>query len=401
MKKKKVVYCEISFLQKFLNSRPMLETNDESMRLLDAWMSFYNFICKAEIILDVTAGEFKSLTIKNEWLYRLWKKSTDNQCGLEFKKNDFPDISSLSSGVSETELNAVYLTTKADEVCEKKSKELGVFIFNTEIAKRCNHLFCDSGNAFPNDNAKDWSFIKGLTGSSVKPPINVSNSMLVIDNYVLSDDKDIDFKKKFEYNLKPIFQCILPEELANGLIYDITFFVSARNETSHLYDTHYNFLKTEIQRIRRELRFRLSIFIGKDSDKFHDRSIVTNNVMINSGHGFGILKSGGKTNSPTSVNIVFPFFQTKIAWCDDSYQNIMQTAKKITGRLHEPFNNCWGEHQEENRLISFYNPPKRDTNKSVQITLFDIGEELSRHNGRLIGKMDLSMIKGYKSRGLR
>ena len=401
MIKKKVVYCEMTFLQEFLNSCPLLCINDESMRLLDAWMSFYNFICKADLVLDVSVSEFKSLTTSNEWLFKLWKKSTDNQCGLDFKKDGFPDVSSLSSEVSGTVLNAVFLTTKEEEICEKKSKDLGIFVFNTEMAKRCNHLFCDSGTAFPNDNAKDWSFIRGLTGSNVKPPISVSNSMLIIDNYVLCDDKDVDYQRKFEYNLKPILQNILPERLANGLSYDITFFVNARNEGSHIYDTHYKFLEKEIRRIRRELKFRLSIFIGKDSDKFHDRSIVTNNFMINSGYGFGILRSGGKTNSPTSINIVFPFFQTKIAWCDDSYLNIMQTAKKITERLHEPYVNCWGEHQEENRLISFYNPPKRNTNNTVQMTIFDVGEEQLHRNGRMIGKVDLSMIQDNKPRRFR
>ena len=45
---KKVVYCEMAFLQEFLNSYPMLEPNDESLRLVDAWMSFYQFFCKSD-----------------------------------------------------------------------------------------------------------------------------------------------------------------------------------------------------------------------------------------------------------------------------------------------------------------------------------------------------------------
>ena len=79
----------------------------------------------------------------------------------------------------------------------------------------------------------------------------------------------------------------------------------------------------------------------------------------------------------------------------------MQVAKKITDRLHEPNINCWGDHQRENRLITFYNPTKSDTNKTIQITLFDMDREHSHRNGRIIGKVDLSKIVDYRARGHR
>ena len=394
---KKVVYCEMAFLQEFLNSYPMLEPNDESLRLVDAWMSFYQFFCKSDVILDISASEFKSKVGSNEWLFRLWKKSTDNECGLEFGKDYFPDISSIDGGEADSKtLNSVFLTTKEDEVCYKKSNELGIFIFNPKMAMHCNHLFCDSGTAFPDDRARDWNFLKGLTGPYTTPPINISNSMLIIDNYLLYDDKDIDYQQKMDYNLKPILKNLLPMKLAGNEIYDISVFVGARSEDNNkkdLFCAQYNYLRTLIQQIRKELKFRLSVFIAKDSDKFHDRSIITNNVLINSGHGFGILRSGGKTNSPTSVNIVFPFFQTKIAWCDRSYLNVLQTAKKIISRLHEPSINCWGDENEENRLISYYNPSKTGL---IQSVMFKAEDDTSHQNGRIIGKIDLSSIKDYR-----
>ncbi len=394
MIKKKVVYCEMDFLQEFLNSYPLFEPNDESLRLVDAWMSFYQFFCKADIVLNISASEFKSLTNNSDWLRRIWKKSIDNQCGLEFEKDSFPDISLINGENADNKvLNAVFLTTKKDEICNEKAKELGVFVFNPEMAKHCNHLFCDSGTAFPDEKAKDWNFMRGLTGPKVRPPLNISNSMLVIDNYLLCDDADVDFQKKIDYNLKPIFQNLLPLRLAEDETYDISFFVGARSESSHLYDAQYNYLHTMIQKLRKDLKFSLNIFIGKQ-DKFHDRSIVTNNVLINSGHGFGVLRKDGETNTPTSVNIVFPFFQTKIAWCDNTYLNIIQTAKKIVDRLHQPNINCWGEYEKVNKLISYYNPPK---NVSSQPVFFSIGGDDAEHrNGRFIGKIDLSQIKDYR-----
>ena len=395
MSKKKIVYCEMEFLQEFLNSYPLLEPNDESLRLVDAWMSFYQFFCKADIFLNISASEFISFTHNNDWLKRLWKKSTDNQCGLEFEKDSFPDISLLNGYNADNKaLNAVFLTTKEDEICNEKAKELGIFVFNPEMAKHCNHLFCDNGTAFPDEKAKDWNFMKGLIGTNVRPPINISNSMLIIDNYLLCDDTDIDYQKKLDYNLKPILQNLLPAQVAEGLVYDITFFVGARSERKNLYDAQYNYLHTMIQRLRKDLNFRLNIFIGKQ-DKFHDRSIITNNVLINSGHGFGILRKNGETNTPTSVNIVFPFFQTKIAWCDNTYLNIIQTAKKIVDRLHQPNVTYWGEDEKDNKLISFYNPPKKESVQPVFISI-SIGDDDEHRNGRIIGKIDLSQIKDYR-----
>ena len=404
MTTKKVVYCEMEFLQAYLSSQPVLEANDESLKLIDAWMSFYQFFCKADIVLNISVSEFKTLVNTNQWLFRLWKKSTENQCGLEFEKDNFPDISSIQgSNASQKELNAVFLTTKDSQECEEISRKFGVFVFNPEMAKSCNHLFCDNGTAFPDENAKDWTFIKGLTGFNVKPPINISNSMIIIDNYLLFDDENFDYQKKLNCNLKPILQNLLPEKLADDLIYDITFIVVSRSDESHLYDAQYNYLNTLIQNLRKDLKFSLSIILGQESKLnekkkkkflFHDRSIVTNNVLINSGHGFGILKKDGSTNTPTSISIVFPFFQTKIAWCDNSYLNIMKTSKVVINRYLQPNINFWGDNEKENRLISFYNPSNSKQNSNTVSDLFGSVDESSHQNGRSLGKIDLPK-KGY------
>ncbi len=367
--KKKHVFCEFEFLNEFLSSCPRLEPNKESMDLVEAWISFYNFLLKAHIILNISATELGSMINKeseskihtDSWL-QLWKSSTDGRADLEFKDYfvDFNSIDVLNDEV----LNAVFLTMKDDSICIKKSKELGVYIFNLNLALHCNHLFCDNGHAFPCEEAKNWDFIKGLNGANCKPSIAINNSMLIIDNYLLCDDKDengkitFDYKSKLEQNLKPILQNILPIKMTKGVVYDIKFFVSAGKKKNKSYYEQYQTLQSLIKGIRNKLYFKLSIFIGQ-KDKFHDRSIVTNNTLINSGHGFGILKDE-KTNTPTSINIVFPFFQTKLKWCDDSYLNIMHTAKDILDRLHEPNINCWGDHQQENTIISYYNKEEFD-----------------------------------------
>ena len=77
----------------------------------------------------------------------------------------------------------------------------------------------------------------------------------------------------------------------------------------------------------------------------------------------------------------------------------MRTAKKIVSHLHEPNNNCWGDHQYENRLISYYNPlPNKTVEEVIQIKPIDLS---SHQNGRILGKIDLSKINEYGRRNHR
>ena len=117
--------------------------------------------------------------------------------------------------------------------------------------------------------------------------------------------------------------------------------------------------------------------------------------MINSGYGFGILRRGGTVGKPTSINMVFPFFQSKIAWCDDAYLNIMHVAKKITSRLHEKGINCWGSDDEENKIIKYYNPTKQRESVQPKIVMYGLEEKPSKG---AIGWIDLSAIKDNRGR---
>lgn len=392
MIKHKVIYCEIEFLQSFLQSFPVINFDIESLKKIETWISFYQFICKSHIILNISKDEFVNLTNENQWFKLLWKNSTGNSEKLDFEKEAFPNIESLDgTNTNEDILNSIFLTTKDNEVCYKKSIDLGVFIFNLEMINNCDILlFKDNGTEFPTENANKWLFLNGLTKPNAIPAINISNSMIIIDNYLLCDDiNGLDYQEKLKYNLRPILSILLPEKLPIGESYHITFFVGAKQSyQSHLYDKQYNYILNLISEIRSKLDFKLSIFIGKDA-KFHDRSILTNNVIINSGYGFGILDKKGITKTPTSVNIVFPFIQTKINWCDGSYLNILKTAYKICSRLPEPNINCWGEYKELNRLIKYYNKNEKTNENSTS------KNPIYTPQMNALNKIDLSQLQKY------
>ena len=62
MIKRKTVFCELEFLHEFLGKRPtMLEPNDNSIQQMECWMSLYKFICKSDLVINITEDSFKTL----------------------------------------------------------------------------------------------------------------------------------------------------------------------------------------------------------------------------------------------------------------------------------------------------------------------------------------------------
>lgn len=354
---RKTCYCEIEFLKEFLSSRPtLLEANDESILAMSNWVSIYQFICRTELVLNISASEFSYLKNNDAWLQMLWKKSSNGECGLEFvSQSAFPNIANLEITEADAKiLNAVYLTTQNDTICIKQSKRYGVIVLNVNLAKKCCHLFSDNGTEFPNSEAQDWKFLRGL--NALYPSLNICNCMIIVDNYLFTDSIGRGADEKLEYNLKPILRELLPESLDEGAIFELAIFTEERKEDNTPlkgFEKQYNFIRSLISRIRPKLKYKICIY-AKVKDSFHDRSLLTNNVWISSGHGFDIFGKTKEVKKPTSISIAFPFIQNKLLWCDGAYLNVITKANAICNRLVEKNVNYWGDKKQSNRIISNY-----------------------------------------------
>lgn len=315
---RKTVYCEFAFWQAFVKACPQTpDPSERSLQYLQQWISLYCFLAKSNIIFDLTIEEFQLKAPEDQYLLSLWQKSAQGECGLKCKKNNFPYIQQLQpQHITAQQLSAVYLTMQDTEVCEVLSRQYGVVILNLQLIYNASHIFRDNGTAFPSDTAKDWNFMRGLLKNS--PRINLSNTMLIADNYLLFDNNRI------RYNLLPILKIMLPQELGNGLPYQICIFTEdKRNNLKHSLSP----LVKMIKQIRPRLDFQLMIYEAEDV--FHDRAIITNNMWISCGHGFDILTPNGTINKSTTINIVFPFIQSTIQWADQAYLNLISDAKKV------------------------------------------------------------------------
>lgn len=393
MRMSKTCFCEVGFLTEFINSHPtILEPNDNAIRLMGNWISMYQFICKADVFLDISSAEFSNLKEENEWMRMFWKKSSNGECKIEFTgTNDFPYIAKLSCDqCCIRELNAIYLTTLPNDTCIKLSADLGVVVLNNNLVKECDHLFIDNGTEFPSKKAKDWDFMKAL--NNVFPSINICNSMIIVDNYLFSDDIKNDDDEKLKYNLLPILKIILPKNLNEGEIFEIAIFTG--EDKTHNFDAQLNYFRSLISKIRPNLNLRIC-FYGNSQKEFHDRAILTNNLWISSGHGFDIFGKSKDVSKPTTINIAFPFIQNKLLWCDGSYLNVISKAKSISiNRLVEPNKNYWGDKERTNRIIQNYN---KEDNSSPDVQPTESSKRVYQPNM----KIDLSKIPDYNKWGRR
>lgn len=216
--------------------------------------------------------------------------------------------------------------------------------------------------------------------------------MIIVDNYLFSDDIKNDDDEKLKYNLLPILKIILPKNLNEGEIFEIAIFTG--EDKTHNFDAQLNYFRSLISKIRPNLNLRIC-FYGNSQKEFHDRAILTNNLWISSGHGFDIFGKSKDVSKPTTINIAFPFIQNKLLWCDGSYLNVISKAKSISiNRLVEPNKNYWGDKERTNRIIQNYN---KEDNSSPDVQPTESSKRVYQPNM----KIDLSKIPDYNKWGRR
>ena len=363
MKERKTVYCEMAFLLNFLKNRPV-DTDFEDYKE-DCWKGLGRFLKRSDLIIDVTKEEFVQYCIeeakdvdeerKNKFLKSIIMKSEQGEINLSFK-DKFLDIKNISSNnLGVIELNAVFLTTSEDSICQKRSEAYGVIALNTKGVYSSIHLFIDSGIAFPDLNNRKWDFLNTLNEGI--PLLRNCNSMLMVDNFICSDSKDnngritVSYQDKIKYNLAPIFKSLLPESLADDLKYEISIFTGSKNDDN--FENAYNSIRTIISILRPNLNFSLTLY-NKAKLEFHDRTIVTNNVWIGCGEGFDLFDKKGNIRKPTTVTVTFPHFSKDINWANNAFINLIKSANNIIGRYHIENRDFWGSADHKNRIVSYY-----------------------------------------------
>ena len=199
------------------------------------------------------------------------------------------------SDVDDNILNAVFLTVADTSECKSLSDRFGVIVLNLPMVFSVNHVYVNNGISFDRANGQNWTYLWEL--KEKYPSISCCNSLVIADRYLLSDNNE----SAFDNNLKPILEALLPQSLENSIIFNI--YIIAENICSYIEEKLYK-IEMLIKELRPKLTFSLNIF---NSRKLHDRSILTNNIILTSGAGFDVIGSNEIPLKFTTTSLYFPF----------------------------------------------------------------------------------------------
>lgn len=271
------IYCEVEFLQNFINNKPDFTFSAASIEKVDRWIHTYKMLINSKVVFD-NIDDFLAEAKENEVFTLLWKNSIQHADKLDFLNAAYPDLNKLEEKVPEHNfLSSLFLTGKEDkEGCDTIMGKYGVLVFNNETLFENDDFFTKYTEVI-NPDKEDVIDLWDFMGSPRFP----SNSLCLADRFIFKNLENI------EYNLVPILDALLPEQL--GVEYHITVFTLKPEEgDTWTPSTLSKELVNRIKQIRPSIETKVSIvyITYPEQKKYHDRVLTTNNVFVYSGSGF-------------------------------------------------------------------------------------------------------------------
>lgn len=334
----KTIYCELDFLRDFVRNIPLPDLLGDDEKYL-SWKKMYQLLKNNIVIFDrlLSEEELKELKGRKDtdvsskalWTIVSMNFETSNSFQL-LRDNNFEDLSNDL-------LQSIYLMIINQRKKLEISQATGILLLGkSDIAKYDSLYSIRNINLSVSDNKyRDWSEM------DFPESIRISNSLIIVDNYILEDTK------KFEKNIYALLDVVLP--FYTFVDYHISLFVEPKKYSESDMQLRYDKIVTKIQEIRPNLHFNLEIIDA--SNKFHDRKLITNNIYIRCGEGFDIFP----IKKSTDVDIAFPFLDNSRFKSDnESYYTLIEELKSID------YNSGYGKHRwggdsVTNRLLTQIN----------------------------------------------
>lgn len=320
----KTVYCEKKFLEHCIKTIAEWQFCEESFEELRLWMCIKALIFSPDIVLhlNITSDEIDTIEKKNRNELTTFEKNirdildrqhqiSDGSPGIQLITRDFVTVDNINKS-DDKQLTAYYLTCCDCKTCQQCMDECGVLAICPENIKNFKSILYDNGSAVGKNEQTDWK---------QKLIFTPCNSLVLVDNYILSDSKGID-------NLKKIFDILLPQKLNSDVPFQISIFTTLKRGYGNKAEDiscqkRLDKVKEIIQEVRVNLKpIHISIF-KCSSDRFHDRIICTNNTYISCGGGFDLVNDFGRASKTTTTNYIFPFFYKSAKWDSMAYSNFV------------------------------------------------------------------------------
>lgn len=317
MAMRKTIFCELHFLEKYREVLPHYDNpldEDERMEFIS---KFSRALFSSNLWLDCTNIQLQEKLSEDpeSYLKYIVKRNAVSGLELNFAGESFPQLDKDDLSYNENYevicSNAMFLT-KDDYTLTAEA--WGVLHINLSNIEKAKCFFKDSGIAIQKgETEKAWLRLNEKIKHS-------HNSLLIFDNYILDDDKAI------KDNLIPILEMLLPQKLNIPFYLTIFSKIFDDNKLGILISK----LKDLLKKLRPNLDIRLEIF--PSHNKFHDRTVISNNMWIGCGGGFDLYKReyySSKAEKSTTVTVLYPFIHAGLnEWIDDAYTDILEDANK-------------------------------------------------------------------------
>ena len=331
--KRQRVFCEIDFYKQFVNSYPKeVIPSEENIIKTKLWIDFNSFLFKSDIHFDIDADIFRILIASDEYFKVLWKKSTNGECGVEFDSVEFPKITEFDKVYeNKVYLESVYLSCESDSLCREVENAYGVKVISIDNITKAENLFnvhietVEKGD----ESHSNWDFLSVFS--------HPCNSLAVVDNYILKDTIAIN------ENLIAILDKILPSKL------EIPFHISVFAKNDYHNKERCELITKSLEELRPNIVFKISVFQLRN--EFHDRTLITNYLILDSGSGFDLF-SNRKSKNQTKITGYYPFSASNLNIdVRHNYYVLRKLMKEVYDKSvsNENFQNVWGE--KENRLF--------------------------------------------------
>ena len=307
MKGKRQCLIELSFLEGYSKLLPTITMPDENiMEAVATWANLNSFISRSSLTLDCTPAQFNAGAQDDPNLKLLWKKNAGGECNIDFHGSKFNNIEDL---LKQNPLCLLLTEQDKTSICGN----YGIININLANFSKKGHYFKDNGAAVKMGDHWDWEEIRWVASEA-------ANSLIIVDNYIFKGDE--------KSNLYKILDIILPKSLKVDFHLTV-FYIESRPGSE-------DNLKNAIKRIRPDLNI-VYEFIKTTKDvnngfktDFHDRAILTNNLWIDSGAGFNLLRRDRlhfKADKSTTISIAHIFFASRnINWLDNATANLISDA---------------------------------------------------------------------------
>lgn len=335
----KCVYCEFSFLKEFTRNIPRsnyaLGGNDQ----FASWKAAYNFLKRSSIYVDASQKDIMEEVTENKRLLNLFQ----GRSNWHFMGAKFPQLDKLNIDEHKLFFSVFFCSSRSKKVREEISSRLGVLILGPNEVKHFAKLIDEKTFAVAKLRPFTWNELS-LTDFASK-----SNSMIIVDNYILENIN------LYDKNIKPLLQKLIPSRI--GIEYHITIFTNltgkkpfkSQEEAIEKSKNRYNELKKKIQDIFVDLKKATYTISVIDSEEFHDRIIITNNAWIDCGSGFDLINENGNTCKRTNIRIAHPFMSDdNKRWVDEAYILLLCDCLKASQNPK----NIFGDKTGQNRLMT-------------------------------------------------